>query len=217
MNDKLTEDNEKMKEAISQIEQKLAVMEKPQQLPNSSGQITRPTTTTGTTVKPTPPPENCKLKISYICYFAAIQGKYDIVYNKAVDICKKRNASVGLIRDEKSYNTIMNYLRKNIPEDIRDIWIWTGIKINPMTRDVTPLDSFTDWYPDDFPFTGIDNKNRTNVYLVVNSKPNPYPYQGMVNAPPTWGRSGVIYLLIRQKCINSPLDLETISAILTED
>nr|XP_039272334.1 uncharacterized protein LOC120346632 isoform X3 [Styela clava] len=50
INDKLTEDNEKMKEAISQIEQKLGVMEKPQQLPNRPRQITRPTTMNRTTL-----------------------------------------------------------------------------------------------------------------------------------------------------------------------
>nr|XP_039272471.1 uncharacterized protein PFB0765w-like [Styela clava] len=56
---------------------------------------------------------NCKLKVGNICYFAVI---HDVVYNKAVNICKKRNADVGLIRDKESYNVIMNDLRKNIPK-----------------------------------------------------------------------------------------------------
>ncbi|XP_077971790.1 uncharacterized protein LOC144425895 [Styela clava] len=179
MNIKLTEDNEMMKKAISRIEQKLAVMKKPQLIPKGFAQISRP--------KPTPHPENCKLKVGNICYFAVIYDEWDVVYKKAFDICNERNADVGLIRDEESYNAIIKYLRKNIP---RGEDIWTGIQFDPMTRDVTPADLFTKWYPGD-PFTGFEYKDRTNVYLVVNSDPDERS-QGMVNGDPTWKQNGVI-------------------------
>nr|XP_039248062.1 uncharacterized protein LOC120325937 [Styela clava] len=210
MNEKLVEDNEKMKKAISQIERKLSVMEKPLHAQNRSGQITRPTKNTNTTLKPTtktlttmeptaktrttlkptPPPENCKLKVGNICYFLMMPGKWDVVYKKAVDICKKLNANVGLIRNMKSYNAIMNYLRRNIPEGEHEISIWTGMKFNPMIGDVTPADSFIKWFPGD-PVKGTDYKDRTNVYIIVDSNTNAH-YQGMVNVPPTWKKHGVI-------------------------
>nr|XP_039271700.1 uncharacterized protein LOC120346112 isoform X2 [Styela clava] len=179
MNEKLVGDNDKIKKAISRIEQKLAVMKKPQLIPKGFGQISKP--------KPTPHPENCKLKVGNICYFVVIYGEWDVVYKKAFDICNERNADVGLIRDEESYNAIIKYLRKNIP---RGEDIWTGIQFDPMTRDVTPADLFTKWYPGD-PFTGIEYKDRTNVYLVVNSDPDERS-QGMVNGDPTWKQNGVI-------------------------
>ncbi|XP_077971051.1 uncharacterized protein LOC120346019 [Styela clava] len=195
MNEELRDDNEKMEKAISRIEQRLAVMEKSQKLPNRSGQINRPTTKTRGTLKPTPPPENCKLKIGNICYFAVIYHKQNVKYDKAVDICKKRNANVGLIRDEESYNAIMNYLRKNIPTKRTWVYISTGINFDPMTGDVTPADSFIKWSRDGIPFTGIDFEDRTNVYLDVNFKPS-YHDHGMANAAPTWERNGVIWEIL---------------------
>ncbi|XP_077971042.1 uncharacterized protein LOC144425597 [Styela clava] len=190
MNEMLVEDNKKMKKAISRIEEKLAFMEKTRKLSNRSGQITRPTTKTRTTLNPTPPPENCEFKIRNICYFGVIPGRYVVNYDKAVDICKKRNADVGLIRDEESYNAIVNYLRsnilkKNLPSPII---IWTGSLFDPMTRDVTPADSFTKWLSRS-PLTGIDNKDRTNIYLLADSSPT---YHGMGNGNPTWKYQGVI-------------------------
>ncbi|XP_077971793.1 uncharacterized protein LOC144425896 [Styela clava] len=252
--------NDEMKKAMFRIEQKLAVMDKPHQLPNRSRQITKPTTKTRTTlkpttktqttlkpttktrttlkpttktrttmkpttktrttlkpttktrttlkpttktrttlkptttirttVKPTPAPENCKLKVGSICYYAVIRNEWSVIYSKAVDICKKRNADVGLIRDEESYNAVMNYLREKIPEGERKVWIWTGIKIDPMTGDVTPAYSFTKWYPGD-PKTGIEYKDRTNVCLVVKADPNDRR-QGMENVYPTFKLHGVI-------------------------
>nr|XP_039272437.1 uncharacterized protein LOC120346697 [Styela clava] len=101
-----------LKEAITRIEHKIAASETPQRFPNKFRQITRPTTTT--TLKPNS--ENCKLQVGNTCYFAVIFVKDDVYYGKALDICKKRNASVGLTRDEESYNAIVNYLRKNIPK-----------------------------------------------------------------------------------------------------
>ncbi|XP_077971791.1 uncharacterized protein LOC120345574 [Styela clava] len=197
---KLINDNEKMEEAISRIEQKLAFTDKPHQLPSRSGQITRstaktrttlkPTTKTRTTLKPSPAPENCKLKDGNICYFAVIPVEEIVNYEEAFDICKKQKADVGLIRDEEIYIAIVNYLRKNIPNGQTYITIWTGIHFDPMTRDVTPANSFTEWHPD-FPPSGIKYTDRTNVYVYVNSKPS-YYYQGMINAPPTWKRNGVI-------------------------
>ncbi|XP_077971743.1 uncharacterized protein LOC144411731 [Styela clava] len=186
LNNKLINDNEKMEKAISRIEQKLAVTDKSQMLPSRSEQITRPTQTT---LKPTPASENCKLKVSNICYFAVIRGEYyAYAYDKAVDICKKRNAGLGLIRDEESYSAVMNYLR-SISKRRSWINIWTGIKIDPMTGDVTPAYSFTKWSPG-YPKTGIEYKDRTNVYLHVDAYQN--RRQGMVNGPPTWERNGVI-------------------------
>ncbi|XP_077971608.1 uncharacterized protein LOC144425808 isoform X2 [Styela clava] len=184
LNNKLINDNEKMEKAISRIEQKLAVTDKSQMLPSRSEQITRPTQTT---LKPTPASENCKLKVGNFCYFAVIR---DVNYDKAVDICKKRNADVGLIRDEGSYNAIMNYTRRNMPKEKKWVQIWTGIKIDPMTGDVTPADSFTKWYPGD-PTTGIKYKDRTNVYLYVKVDPNDRR-QGMFYGRPTWAWNGVI-------------------------
>ncbi|XP_077971607.1 uncharacterized protein LOC144425808 isoform X1 [Styela clava] len=188
LNNKLINDNEKMEKAISRIEQKLAVTDKSQMLPSRSEQITRPTQTT---LKPTPASENCKLKVGNFCYFAVIRGERvrDVNYDKAVDICKKRNADVCLIRDEESYSAVMNYLRSNIPKGRLWASIWTGIKIDPMTGDVTPAYSFTKWYPD-YPRTGIEYKDRTNVYLHVDLYQ--YRRQGMGNGDPTFGLRGVI-------------------------
>ncbi|XP_039271410.2 uncharacterized protein LOC120345891 [Styela clava] len=201
MNDKLAKDNEQMKKAISRIEQKLVVKDKSHQVQDISKQDTRPTTMTSTTLKSTsknqttltstPAPENCKLKIGDICYFAVILGKWDVVYNNAVDICKKRNADVGLIRDEESYNAILNYSRENMPEDWVGVGLWIGTWIDSVTGNVTPADSYTEWYADHYPLTGIDYKDRTNIYLVVNKKPNE-GFQGMVNATPTRERDGVL-------------------------
>ncbi|XP_077971044.1 uncharacterized protein LOC144425598 isoform X2 [Styela clava] len=133
---------------------------------------------------------NCKLKVGNICYFAVIRDEYYVNYDGAVDICKKRNADVGLIRDEESYNAIMNYTRRNIPKEKAWALIWTGIKIDPMTGDVTPADSFIKWFPGN-PRTGIKYKDRTNVILDVHAGPNDR-YQGMVNVPPIWVRHGVV-------------------------
>nr|XP_039247911.1 uncharacterized protein LOC120325810 [Styela clava] len=134
--------------------------------------------------------KNCKFKVGQICYSAVIQVGSDVNYNEADDICKKRNADIGLIRDEKSYNAIVNYLRRNIPKGEVLIRIWTGIHFDSMTREVTPANSFTKWHPDFLP-SGTKYEDRTNVYLFVDSDPN-YRYQGMVNAPPTWEYNGVI-------------------------
>nr|XP_039270995.1 uncharacterized protein LOC120345570 [Styela clava] len=208
VNIKLIEDNEKMKTAIALIEKNLVVMVKPQ-VQNRSKQITRPTpiirttlnpkTTTRTwkqtpktqtTLKPTPSPENCKMKIRNICYFAVVNKRANVDYNKADEICKKRNADVGSIRSKKMYNVIVNYLRGNIPKGEPSVGIWTRMDFNPMTRSVTPAYPFVKWFPS-YPFTGIEHKHRSNVFLVVNSVPNDH-YQGMVNALPSWERHGVI-------------------------
>nr|XP_039247515.1 uncharacterized protein LOC120325458 isoform X2 [Styela clava] len=122
--------NNEMKKSMERIEEKLSATEKPRQV--QSGNQQRPTTTTKTTLKPTPSPENCELKIRNICFFAVIRVEEDVNYDKAVDICKKRNADVGLIRDEESYNAIMDYLRKNILKGRSWIQIWTGIRFDPM-------------------------------------------------------------------------------------
>ncbi|XP_077971141.1 uncharacterized protein LOC144425636 [Styela clava] len=115
-------------------------------------------------------------------------GKWDVVYSKAVNICKKRNADVGLIRDEESYNAIVNHLRRTMRRDWAWVGIWIRIHIDSRTGDVIPANSFTKWYSDGFP---VRDKDRTNIYTVVNKKPNER-YQGMVNAPPTWERDGVL-------------------------
>ncbi|XP_039259317.2 uncharacterized protein LOC120335765 [Styela clava] len=199
MNSKLVEEQSKtaqqsteireLKKAIYRIEQRLAIMDKSQQLPNRFGQITTPTQTT---LKPTPPPENCKLKVGNICYFAVIHSEHDVTYDKAVDICQKRNAHAGLIRDEESYNAVVNYLRRNTPDGKLYFWIWTGFKFDSMTGDVIPEDSFIKWFPrPDNPYKGIEYKDYTNVYLVVNSNPNA-SYQGMGNAAPIYVHHGVI-------------------------
>ncbi|XP_077971522.1 uncharacterized protein LOC120346287 isoform X2 [Styela clava] len=177
-----------LKEAISHIEKRLAVIEKPQK--NRYEQFTKSTTRTRTTLKPTPAPENCRLKVGNICYFAVIYVDWGVKYDTAVDICKKRKADVGLIRREESYNAIMNYLRKNIPKGWVGITIWTGIRFDPMTDDVTPADLFIKWFPGD-PGMGIGNEDRTNIYLNVLPNTNDRN-QGMRNGYPTWGRSGVI-------------------------
>ncbi|XP_077971019.1 uncharacterized protein LOC144425584 [Styela clava] len=88
--------------------------------------------------------ENSKLKVRNICYFVGvIHNNYDVDYNKAVDICKKSKANVGSIRDEESYNAIVNYSRRNIPKERMWPYIWTEIHFDPMTGDVAPADSFT--------------------------------------------------------------------------
>ncbi|XP_077971642.1 uncharacterized protein LOC144425819 [Styela clava] len=178
-----------LKNAMGRIKEKFSATEKPQQV--QSGNQQRPTTTTKTTLKPTPSPENCKLKIENMCYFAVIHDPWDVDYDKAVDICKKRNADVGLIRDEESFNAIMNYLVKYTPMGFRGMIIWTRIRFDPMTRDVTPADSFIKWSSpfDSFPRIGIKNKDRTNVYLHVDSK---LIWHSMGNASPTLKLNGVI-------------------------
>ncbi|XP_077971782.1 uncharacterized protein LOC120346041 [Styela clava] len=174
--------NNEMKKSMERIEEKLSATEKPRQVQSGNQQI--PTTTTKTTLKPTPSPENCKLKIRNICYIFVIQR---VNYDKAVDICKKRNADVGLIRDEESYNAIMDYLRKNILKRRPWIHIWTGIHFDPMTREVTPADSFIKWRQGS-PLTGIHYKDSTNVYLHIWHM---FGLQGMDNAP-TFKHHGVI-------------------------
>nr|XP_039252491.1 uncharacterized protein LOC120329776 isoform X1 [Styela clava]XP_039252496.1 uncharacterized protein LOC120329776 isoform X1 [Styela clava] len=164
--------------------------EDPQQRQPRSRQITRPTINTQTTLKPTLSQEICKLKIGNVCYFAVISGKDGVNYYKAVELCKERNADVGSIRDEESYNAIMKFLKSNIPMGHSWVWIWTGIHFDPITSDVTPADSFIKWYSGN-PSTGIDYKDRTNVYLSVQSNPNDL-YQGMWNVHPTWEYHGVI-------------------------
>nr|XP_039271925.1 uncharacterized protein LOC120346287 [Styela clava] len=178
-----------LKKEISRIERRLVVMDKPHQLPDS-GQITKPTTKTRTTLKPTSASENCKLKVGKICYFAVIHDEWDVNYDKAVDICKKRNAYVGLIEDKEFYNAIMKYLRKEIPKG--EVWIniWTGIHFDPMTGAFSPIDSFIEWRSGSYPKTGIKYKDHTIVYLEVRSNPN--YFQGMVNEYPTRKLNGVI-------------------------
>nr|XP_039270991.1 uncharacterized protein LOC120345566 [Styela clava] len=134
--------------------------------------------------------ENCKLKIGNICYFTVIFGKYYVNYTEANAICKKSNADVGLIRDEESYNEIMKYLIKNMPKSETWIRIWTGIHFDPMTRDVTPTNSFIKWFQH-YPFTGICHKTSTNVHLFVKSKLD-LRYQVMLNGAPSRKLHGVI-------------------------
>nr|XP_039271645.1 uncharacterized protein LOC120346072 [Styela clava] len=167
---------------MDRIEQKLSATKKPQQVRSRNQQ--RPTTTTKTTLKRNPSPENCKLKIGNICYFFVISVGEDVIYDIAVDSCEKRNADVGLIRDKESYNAIMKYLGKGEMGK----FIWTGIRIDPMTRDVTPADSFIKWYTGS-PLTGIEYIYRTNVYLNINYN---HRLRGMGNAPPTREMNGVI-------------------------
>nr|XP_039247672.1 uncharacterized protein LOC120325650 isoform X1 [Styela clava] len=182
MSNKLMEDNNKMNKAISRIEQKLAEENSPQL------QITEPTTTIQTTVKPTSLLEDCKLKIGNICYFAVVNLLQNVSYNEAAETCERRKADVVLFRDEKSYNAVVNYTRNTLGGRTMTS-IWTGIHIDPMTHDVAPAESFVKWRPG-FPFTGRVFKNRTNVYLDVYSNPN--RFQGMVNVHPTWKLFGVI-------------------------
>ncbi|XP_039272330.2 uncharacterized protein LOC120346632 isoform X2 [Styela clava] len=134
--------------------------------------------------------ENCKLKVGNTCHFFVLRHRRDVNYSKAVDICKKRNADVGLIRDEESYNAIVKYLRKNMPKGWVAITIWTGIQFDPLNGDVTPANSFIDWYPYQ-PVMGIDDKDRTNVHLVIDPNPN-IRYQGMRNTFPRANWHGVI-------------------------
>nr|XP_039247414.1 uncharacterized protein LOC120325372 [Styela clava] len=188
--DKQKKTNDEMKEAISRIERKLAVTKKPQKRQPGSKQITRPTINTKTTLKPTRSQDNCELKIGNVCYFAVSPGKNGVNYYKAVELCKKRNADVGWIRDEESYNEIMKFLKTKIPKGDPWIRIWTGMHFDPMTRDVTPADSFIKWYPD-LPSTGNKYKERTNVHLSVQSNPNDV-YQGMWNVQPDWENNGVL-------------------------
>ncbi|XP_077970280.1 uncharacterized protein LOC144425031 [Styela clava] len=190
MNSKLTEEldeqkqtNNEMKKAMERIEQKLTAVKNPQQVQfRNQG---RPKTKTTTTSKPTPPPENCELKIGNICYFAVIHDNHDIVYDEAVDICKNRNADIGLIRDEESYNAIMKYLRKVERKGDTGILIWTGIRFDPMTRDVTPADSFIKWRPS----SPAEYKDYTYVSLYDHSTER---LLGMMNAPSSWNLRGVI-------------------------
>nr|XP_039247535.1 uncharacterized protein LOC120325488 [Styela clava] len=177
--------NNEIKKAMEQIEQKLTALEKSQKV--QSGNRKRPTTTTKTTLKPTPSPENCKLKIGNICYIFVIQR---VNYDKAVDICKERNANVGLIRDEESHNAIMKYLSVNMLKENEWITIWTGIRFDPMTRDVTPADSFIKW-DQGIQLTGIDFKDHTNVYLSLSANLKVI-YQGMENGLPRMISHGVL-------------------------
>nr|XP_039271962.1 uncharacterized protein LOC120346318 isoform X1 [Styela clava] len=172
--------NNLMEKAMERIEQKLSAMKKPQQV--QSGNQQRLTTTIQTTLKPTPSSENCELKVGKICYIFVLQ-KVD--YDTAVDICKRRNADVGLIRNEEPYNAIVKYLAIN---DLPWINIWTGIRFDPMTRDVTPADSFIKW-GSGFPHIGINRKHFTNVYIYANFD---LRYQAMENGAPTWKVDGVI-------------------------
>nr|XP_039271963.1 uncharacterized protein LOC120346318 isoform X2 [Styela clava] len=187
MNNQLSEEldeqkqtNNEMEKAMERIEQKLSAMKKPQQV--QSGNQQRLTTTIQTTLKPTPSSENCELKVGKICYIFVLQ-KVD--YDTAVDICKRRNADVGLIRNEEPYNAIVKYLAIN---DLPWINIWTGIRFDPMTRDVTPADSFIKW-GSGFPHIGINRKHFTNVYIYANFD---LRYQAMENGAPTWKVDGVI-------------------------
>ncbi|XP_077971552.1 uncharacterized protein LOC120346098 isoform X1 [Styela clava] len=183
MNNKLMEDNNKMNKAISRIERKLAEEK------YSQRQITEPTTTIQTTVKPTSLPEICKLKIGNICYFAVVNILQNVSYNEAIDICKRDNADVGLFRDEKSYSVVVNYLRNTLGERIL-VSVWTGIHIDPMTHDVTTVESFVKWLPG-ISFTGIPSKDLINVYLDVHTNPNKRHHR-MIKAPPTWKHHGGI-------------------------
>ncbi|XP_039271734.2 uncharacterized protein LOC120346140 [Styela clava] len=164
-----------MKKAMDRIEQKLTAMEELQQVQSGNQQISM--TTTKTTLKPTPSPEYCKLKIGNICYSAVVRVENDVSYDKAVDICKKRNADVGLIREEVSYNAIIDFLRRNIPKGYTGMPIRTGIRFDPMTHDVAPEDSFIKW-SQSFPRTGIEYTDLTDVSLVVHFNAK---VQGMIN------------------------------------
>nr|XP_039247594.1 uncharacterized protein LOC120325538 [Styela clava] len=177
MNNKLMEDNNKMNKAISRIEQKLAEEK------SSQRQITEPITTIQTTVKPTSLSEICKLKIGNICYFAVVNILQNVSYNEAIIICKRDNADIGLFRDEKSYNVVVNYLMNTLGERIL-VSVWTGIHIDSMTHDVTPVESFVKWLPG-IPFTGIPSKDLINVYFDVHTNPNKRHHR-MIKAPPTW-------------------------------
>ncbi|XP_039248074.2 uncharacterized protein LOC120325947 [Styela clava] len=188
MNDKLVEELEEQKKtndginkAISQIEQRLTATEKLLQIRSKRN----------TTQTANPSPENnCNLRIGSSCYFAVMQDEWVVNYAKAVDICKERNADVGSIRDEESYNAIMNYLIKNIPKSKNAIQIWIGNRFDPLTFDVIPKGSFIKWVPGN-PVTGIVNKHRKKIYLDVRSDPNDRD-QGMLNAFSIWKRHGVI-------------------------
>nr|XP_039252740.1 uncharacterized protein LOC120329994 [Styela clava] len=194
MNEKLLKElneqkkaNDKMKEAISRIEQKLAITEKPQQRQPKSRQITRPTINTQTTLKPTSSQENCKLKIGNVCYFVILDEDHLINYYKAVEHCKKRNADVGLIRDEESYDAIMKFLKRNLPKKESWIDIWTGNHFDPITPDVTPANSF---FKENLS-TGIEFKDWTNIYLSVRTNTNDR-YEGLWNTKPSWLFDGVL-------------------------
>nr|XP_039271961.1 uncharacterized protein LOC120346317 [Styela clava] len=196
---KLNEQNKtniEMKNAISRIEQKMVETEKSSHLRTPSRQIPKTTTITQTTLRTTFPPENCELKIENICYFAVLNPTQRINYSEAFKICKKRNADVGSIRDEESNNAIMDYLRRNIPTVNRLLYIWTGIHFDPMTRDVTPADSFIQWYSS-YPNTGIDHKDFSNVYFSIHVLPT-FLHQGMGNTRPTRKMQGVICEILIQ-------------------
>nr|XP_039271735.1 uncharacterized protein LOC120346140 isoform X2 [Styela clava] len=167
--------NNAMKKEMDRIEQKLTAMEELQQVQSGNQQISM--TTNKTTLKPTPSPEYCKLKIGNICYSAVVRVENDVSYDKAVDICKKRNADVGLIREEVSYNAIIDFLRRNIPKGYTGMPIRTGIRFDPMTHDVAPEDSFIKW-SQSFPRTGIEYTDLTDVSLVVHFNAK---VQGMIN------------------------------------
>nr|XP_039247614.1 uncharacterized protein LOC120325617 [Styela clava] len=177
--------NNEMNEAISRIEQKYAAMERFQRLGPTTRPITRAATTYPTTLRPTPSPGYCTVKFGNMCYFAWMQDKLEITYREAVDICKYRNANVGLPKDEESYNAIVNFFRKKVPAGSREIYIWIRLFVNPKTLRVTPANSFQKWHP------GFPTIEYTNVFLGVNAKANDQ-YQGMRNGEPDWKLDGVI-------------------------
>ncbi|XP_077971690.1 uncharacterized protein LOC120329984 isoform X2 [Styela clava] len=177
--------NNEMTEAISRIEQKYAAMERFQRLGPTTRPITRAATTYPTTLRPTPSPGYCTVKFGNMCYFAWMQDKLEITYREAVDICKYRNANVGLPKDEESYNAIVNFFRKKVPAGSREIYIWIRLFVNPKTLRVTPANSFQKWHP------GFPTIEYTNVFLGVNARANDQ-YQGMRNGEPDWKLDGVI-------------------------
>nr|XP_039252731.1 uncharacterized protein LOC120329984 [Styela clava] len=156
-----------------------------QRLGPTTRPITRAATTYPTTLRPTPSPEYCTMMFGNMCYFAVMQDKLEITYREAVDICKYRNANVGLPKDEESYNAIVNFFRKKVPAGSREIYIWIRLFVNPKTLRVTPANSFQKWHP------GFPTIEYTNVFLGVNAKANDQ-YQGMRNGEPDWKLDGVI-------------------------
>ncbi|XP_039256068.2 uncharacterized protein LOC120332816 [Styela clava] len=117
------------------------------------------------------------------CYWTEVHQTWDTTYALAQEICELKGSSLAVIRDEATYQAIMENLREKIPDYWNTLYAWIGNTFNPETRTVLPSNSYIKWYPINEPRTESESYDNFFLHLYVQRDPES-ELQGMGNVYP---------------------------------
>lgn len=133
------------------------------------------------------------------CFWSFVQENSSIDFRSALKICKDNDAKPAIIRDENSFNRILQQVRANIPASQTWTAVWTGMRFNPKTQALTPESAYWRWYPVhsserrmQIPWAFSRNVHAfKHVYLEVQLLQRSR-FQGLINREQTFRTRGVV-------------------------